>query len=302
MFCNDGIFFTELKQDYGNLFDEVWLSQNLKAEEHGFMEPDLTKAAQDQVLSSVGEKLGDRYWLLFPESLTTVSAELSGVALCPTGDGFGGFLGVLGKQGDCAAAFSVPGRVYALSFTGKEPGFSRPAPVKLSKEEVTELAQMLPQKDVEVLSTRGMYCRYPDIRGALIVVRDSSLGFTYLLPFARQGDKWVSLPLESDNAEQIPTNSKDNPGTSSSNMGNYFKPAAEIKLHGIVLENTGAEHGYVLRNSNVYVLPDLDGNRADEVLFVTNDVAVFFWIKPAAAGSEEVAFSLREVSGVNFTD
>jgi hypothetical protein len=250
---------------------------------------ELTTGVQEKIFALIKEQLGDEYVLLFPDSGTSLTFRLSGLTLRSTGTGFEGFLGVLGDEGACPRCYSGKGgRVYGLAFRKENTARWDPLPpATLSSAERQQIDVVLHEKlrgkRVVIEEIIGVHCKFPEARGAVVLFRDPDTWSMFLLALQRLGDTWAVMPVDPYTGESAQDGS-------------------------ILFEDSPrkAEDGpSYLRNSELFLLPDLDRSGSHKLLWVSDFASILYSIEPARSGQTATArtqpeYLLRMIRAISF--
>jgi hypothetical protein len=215
----------------------------------------------ERVLGSLPYKQDDEFSLLLIDSLEWRWERLGGLALHNTGDGVDGFAGILGKQGACTTPAGKSWRkLYALAWKGHiKRDINRPARQYGEKErgELEKAFLSLAsgyQGKVERVNEVFFHC--PDKAGVLLTCSNSenkSEMDLFCLIADRGG--WSLVP---------------------------FVDVPYPVKGGVVFRHAdGTGHGGVYMDSELHVVPDLDGDGADEILFTSNTATILYRIVSA---------------------
>jgi len=294
VFFYSGRLFVELSENQEMLLDRLKATYpSFSIEDHGFMADDLSPEHQKFVFQNIPEAVGDKYSVLYLKSLRSEGRTLSGIALYPTGDGgFRGFLGLLKgtmDQGDrigdrlvVGLAFKSAKKASAKQMHSDEIGQER-------KSAITKfIHSRLVGTDPRFVRWAGIYVEYPSIQGVATVVE---------LMSARYGRriKYLFCVIEGqDNPEGlliVPF--KESPGV----LGTEERGS-------LCFEDPGGETDTTPGKSELFILPDLDGDGANELLVVSTVSRLFQMAREMLfddkTGTHREQYLMKEIRSVYF--
>ncbi len=281
--CNEGRLFTELTEEYDKVLEPfVESDSDLALLDEGFMNTRLDRSIQDRVFASIREKAGDVYSVLLLDGFICRSNTLRGTAVISSGDGYRGFVGALDEYPRELTWRGSDRQVCGLSFKGTVGILggiapSKPSPRSDDDEIVREACSFLSLSNGHLQFTWDVYCRFPNDKGVLAVVRDNSTGNEFLQPMMKSGSTWLPLSMKRTTGEEY---------------GNFEYLTAN------------PQSGFYMTAPQLFVLPDIDGNGADEILVTSEIVNILFSIEPSSKTGETESgtapYILREVRRLSF--
>lgn len=272
VFHRNGRLFVELSLPQEMLLDSFVASGRTVPPflEHGGMCEDLPPNDQEYVFRNIPEARGQKYSVLFYESSHCETRTLSGLTLYPTGDGgFRGFLGVLDGR---APEPKLIGDDYlvGLAFNSDTPAKARRMPAgEIDESRRAAIARFVRRRlcavdlallDQSVQSPKfrewvEIFVEYPTLRATLVVVEFTKLEFErerhikYLFCVLEQAEGFALIPFT-----QSPRHAFD---------------------AGLYYQDDGGQTDVTPVCSELFVLPDIDGNGAHELLVVSTISQLF---------------------------
>jgi hypothetical protein len=280
-FCDKGRVNVQLKEAYESLVTPSLESSGDDIGREGYLPEEVSPYMEEFVFSRISEKKGDAYTLFFPNSLTSRRLNLTGLAFLG-GDGLNGFLGILGEEGACPACTTSSRRAYAIAIPGVHHIKAETMPERrFSKDDLRIIEDTMIKAtclaNARLEEARNIYCRYPDVRGVIALLRNCETGDQYMSALLNKDGAWQVFPIETRTGQMFPE---------SKTKGNSI----------VYLNRAPTNCGYFMSNSEFFVLPDIDGDGASEVMVSSDIISILFSIEFYEDGS----CTLKEVLSARF--
>ena len=299
----------------GRLFVEFMHSQWMVADalieahpefsydDHERMADVLPVEAQRFVFQHIPETLGDEYNVFFPKSFEWQRRALSGVALHPFWQGFMGVLSGAAPEGSrCREDYGFAPLIVGLAFRSAKEALARQMPHDaISEARKSRIAgfitkklaggdpEFLPWVDISVARPKfikwiEIFIGYPNVKAVLTVVEVNNA------PNTAGGEtaQYLFCILERKGGPVIVP----------------FDQGAEQAVIGGALLYEDEETDTSPRDSELFILPDLDGNGGEELLVVSTVSALFTIVSTEDTFREvderKVKYFVKEVQSAYF--
>lgn len=202
------------------------------------------------LMTRIPEAEGEEYAVLLFDGLAAQTFEMSSVCV------FGGesgpnFMGVLGSEKESSPVSGKWWIPVGISFKTKQPltakAMHQQVPTEALPTLVAQFARSAFDTDVKVENCVELYVGYPARRAYLIIAHDEEMSTL------------SCIELSGDTVKQIPIVSTSLPKVGEALLLNRYNDESERTPHG----------------ASVHILPDIDGNGANEFVILSEVSALF---------------------------